>query len=217
MITEQKFIEHLETCFNRAEAKQSKLTQEVHDIMGMTGEKTRHLYNNLLSINGIKYLEIGTWAGSSSCSAMYGNCADIVLVDNFVGFGGPREICLANIAKYKGDNSVYFLDEDCFKVDLSKIKTKFNMFLFDGDHSEESQFKALDYYLPVLEDMFVLIVDDWNWLPVREGTYRGIKQNNLNILWQKEIRLTQDNEYTYSQEEASATYWNGISVFLIKK
>lgn len=217
MISEKNYIEHLEACFNRAEAKQSKLTQEVHEIQGMTGEKTRHLYNNLLSMKDIRYLEIGTWCGSSSCSAMYKNSADVVLIDNFSGFGSPREQCMANIEKLKGINRVTFIDADCFSIDISQFKLRFNVFLADGDHSEESHFKYINYYLPVLEDVFILVVDDWNWLPVREGTYRGIETNNLNVLWKKEIRLTQDNAYTYSQEEASTTYWNGVSAFLLKK
>ena len=53
------------------EKTDSKINEEIIKLEGMTGTKTRHFYNNLLSsIENPVYLEIGTWKGSSLCAAM---------------------------------------------------------------------------------------------------------------------------------------------------
>jgi hypothetical protein len=41
-----------------------------------------------------------------------------------------------------------------WKVDLSSIG-KFNVYLYDGDHSELDHFKALKYYIDNLDDEFI--------------------------------------------------------------
>ena len=67
----------IETSFQNAENNISKITNEIIAMKGMTGTKTRHFYNNLLNIEDARYLEIGTWKGSSVCSAMYKNQSEI--------------------------------------------------------------------------------------------------------------------------------------------
>ena len=38
--------EHIETAFENAEKYESKISQEILNIDGMSGKKTRHFYNN---------------------------------------------------------------------------------------------------------------------------------------------------------------------------
>ena len=45
----------VEKSFKNAENNISKLTDEILNLDGMTGIKTRHFYNNLLSEQNIKY------------------------------------------------------------------------------------------------------------------------------------------------------------------
>lgn len=212
----EQYIQHLENCFEKAARKESKLIPEVHDIPGMTGEMTRHFYNNLLSMDDVTYLEIGAWAGSSSCAAMYGNKAKVTIIENFSGFGGPKESFLNNYEKYKGENDSVFIEADCFKVDVSIFRDKFNIYLWDADHSEQSHFMALDYFLPAMDDIFIYVADDWNYEEVRKGTQRAIEKNGLSVLWNKEIRLTDNNQHTPA-DLAKESWHNGINVFLLKK
>ena len=62
-------INHIENSINYI----SKLNDDILNIHGMSGVKTRHFYNNLCSIDNIKLLEIGVWTGSTTCSLMYKN------------------------------------------------------------------------------------------------------------------------------------------------
>jgi hypothetical protein len=194
----------------------SKLDNDVLNMEGMTGRKTRHFYNNLLGIvPNPRYLEIGTWKGSSLCSAMYGNKANIVCIDNWSEFQGPKNEFIDNLEKYKGLNTVYVVEVDSWAVEVSKLP-KFNIYLYDGAHKEEDHYKALMHYINCMDDIFIFIVDDWNWKNVRDGTFRAIKELNLETLYHHEIRLTNDDTHT-PKDIAGKTWWNGIYICVLKK
>jgi hypothetical protein len=198
--------------FENAEKGISKIDSKIKEMDGMTGIKTRHFYNNLLTIEDSKYLEIGTWKGSSVCSAMCGNSSKILCIDDWSEFAGPKEEFLINFEKYKGENRAIYIESDCFNIDINSIG-KFNIYMYDGNHSYESHYKSLTYFIDSLEDEFILIVDDWNWEQVRLATNNSIKDLNLTTLWSKEIRLNDNNETTHDKDG----WWNGIAVFLLKK
>lgn len=205
----------IEISFQNAENNFSKITNDIINMEGMSGTKTRHFYNNLLNTHDARYLEIGTWKGSSVCSAMYNNKATVVCIDNWSEFGGPKNEFLVNFEKFKGENNANFIENDCYKVDVS-VLPKFNIYMYDGNHTNESHYKALLHYYNCLDDLFIFIVDDWNWSDVRDGTMNSIKKLNLKILYEKEIRLTWDNSHT-SQPQAKDTWWNGIYVAILEK
>ena len=68
-------IQQLKASRDNAENYQSKISQDIINLDGMSGLKMRHFYNNLLSYPGSRYLEIGTGKISSICSAMCDNKA----------------------------------------------------------------------------------------------------------------------------------------------
>jgi hypothetical protein len=209
------YKEHIKDSYKKACKKNSKITQEILDMDGMSGKMTRHFYNNILNFQDARYLEIGTWKGSSVCSAMYGNNGKVCCIDNWSQFGCPKIEFLMNIEKFKGVNEVSYIEQDCFSVDLSNLP-KFNIYMYDGEHSMESHFKALVYYYEVLDDTFIYIVDDWNDANVREGTEKAIKFLNLDVYYEKEIRLTFDDTHT-EVNFAKNTWWNGIYIAILKK
>ena len=205
----------IETSFQNAENGISKITTDIITMDGMSGTKTRHFYNNLLNTEDARYLEIGTWKGSSVCSAMMGNKANVVCIDNWSEFGGPKSEFLVNFEKFKGENSAKFIENDCYKVNVSTLP-KFNMYMYDGNHTNESHYRALSHYYNCLDDIFIFIVDDWNWRDVRNGTISSIKKLNLKKLYEKEIRLTWDNSTT-PEPQLSKNWWNGIYVAILQK
>jgi hypothetical protein len=194
----------------------SSISDEIIQMPGMSGTKTRHFYNNLLKyIPNPVYLEIGTWKGSSVCSAMYNNVATVVCIDNWSEFDGPKKEFLTHFEKFKGANFISFIEKDCFKVNISTLPT-FNIFMYDGNHSEESHYKALVHYIDCMENTFVYVVDDWNWEQVRKGTKRATHDLGLKVTYEKEIRTSMDEsvppEPTLSQE-----WWNGIGIYILEK
>lgn len=210
-----KYIEHLNKCIDNAENGISKLNDDILSMDGMTGKKTRHFYNNLLSLDDSRYLEIGTWKGSSVCSAMFENNANVLCIDTWEGFGGPFDEFQQNFMKCKGINNAGFIRNSCWNIDVSKIGP-FNIYMFDGEHTYDDHYKSLPHYLNCLDDVFIFIVDDWNIDTVRVATNTAIKDFKLQTLWEKEIRLTFDNSHT-PHDIATESWWNGIYICVLQK
>ena len=118
-------------------ADSNKLSSNINafclQLEGMTGDKTRHFYNNICSMDNCRYLEVGTWKGSSICSALCNNNINAVAIDNFqMSTQTSSEllnICTSNINEVKGNNSIKFFNENCWNLDISKIEDyKFNIY-----------------------------------------------------------------------------------------
>lgn len=210
-------IQHVNTAYSNAEAGISKVSKDILDLDGLSGIYTRHFYNNLCSMPNARYLEIGTWKGSSVCSAMFGNQMTCVCIDNWSQCGGPKDEFIRNFNRFKGLNNAVFYENDCWSPELIKSlkDKKFNIYLYDGEHSEESHYRALIRYLPCLDDTFIYVVDDWNDNNVRRGTMRAIEDANLEMLWKQETRLTFDGTHT-EVSLGKRTWWNGISIFVLR-
>lgn len=211
----EKYRELIQTAFKNAENHTSKITNDIIHMDGMSGTMTRHFYNNLLNTEDARYLEIGTWKGSSVCSAMCGNKAKVVCIDNWSEFGGPKTEFLENFNKFKGDNDATFIEDDCYNINVSLLP-KFNIYMYDGNHTDESHYKSLLHYYDCLDDVFVFIVDDWNSTNVRNGTTQAIQKLNLKVLYERDIRLTWDNTHT-PYPLAMYSWWNGIYVAILQK
>ena len=206
----------IETAFKNAENNISKITNEIINMEGMTGTKTRHFYNNLLNTKDARYLEIGTWKGSSVCSAMCNNKAKVLCIDNWSEFGGPKNEFLVNFEKFKGENDATFIENNCFKVDVSALP-KFNIYMYDGNHSCECHYNALLHYYNCLDDIFIFIVDDWNWKFVRDGTINSIQKLNLKVLYEKEIKTTLNDTHPTWGSPEQKEWHNGIYVSILQK
>jgi hypothetical protein len=207
---------HVEKAFDDAENGISKINQEIIDMEGMSGIKTRHFYNNLLNRPDARYLEIGTWKGSSVCAAMCGNNAHVVAIDNWSQFGGPKSEFIQNFKKFKGDNYAIFIEKDCYQVDVESLPN-FNTYMYDGEHSKENHGRALTHFYNCLDNTFIFIVDDWNWLHVREGTLESFDKLNLKVLYNREIRTTFDNKDVIFGSDAQRAWHNGIFVAILQK
>lgn len=205
----EKTIDQIETAIKQGQQEISKLAPNITKMRGMSSRKFRHFLNNLIT-NESKYLEIGVWRGSTFISALYNNAPKVATgIDNFSEFRGPKDIFLKNCQTYLPNNIYNFIDKDCFKIDLNaEFKNTYNIYFYDGNHEQLSQELALTYYLPILEDIFILLVDDWCSEKVKVGTKLGIAKNNLKILYEKEI---------YSTGNDSNNWWNGLYIAILAK
>ena len=69
---------------NNALAMKTNLDKQVLKMKGLSGRKFRIMLNSLIKLmEKPKYLEIGSWIGSTACSALYDNSIDMTCIDNF--------------------------------------------------------------------------------------------------------------------------------------
>jgi hypothetical protein len=211
----EQLIEHTKSSVDSANNNISKLTPEILSMDGMSGNKTRHLYNNICSLSNANYLEIGTWKGSSFISAFYKNEINPIVIDNWAEFNGPKNEFIANVNRFCPNRKFNFIEKDCFKVTDSEIKSIYDsidIYLFDGAHDYESQKKAITYYKHLFSKYVIIIIDDFRsdtpaWSNVKKGTYDGIEESGLIIHHSVEI-------ITHQESSGRSEYWNGFGLFV---
>jgi hypothetical protein len=211
--------QHVINSLNAAQMFQSKVTYDLlHNLQGMSGMKTRHFYNNLCSLRidpnrKTEYIEAGTYMGSSLVSAMYMNGATTsgTVIETWKYFGG-REAFYANLQKYDiGIDSLTILEGDFFTADLSSLNKTYDIYMYDADHSYDSQYQAITYVWPYLADLgAVIVVDDWNRIRVRQGTLDGLEAVGAHIVDRFEIMHD-------AVDELPDEFWNGIGIFIVTK
>jgi hypothetical protein len=216
------YIFHVYCSIFRAHHSVSKIPTDspILSYQGMSGIKTRHLYNNLLSLDSpMFYLEIGTWYGSSSISALFNNHnVSATFIDNWSQFQGNKDVLVSALDTYKTPDSSYTLIEnDCWKVDVSDFNTKYNIYLYDGPHEESDHYNALVHYFDALSDTFIFIVDDWNWWNVRHGTHRAFSDTNVEICFMHEIFMSPEDLIGFPNHPGKNTWWNGVAIFVLQK
>ena len=74
----------VDACLKLSDSEKGKLTDAERQLFGQSSIKLKCLLNNLCSKDGTRYLELGSYRGSTLISALYGNPkSDAVSVDNF--------------------------------------------------------------------------------------------------------------------------------------
>ena len=74
----------IQNSFDNAMAQKRKIDDFILNLNGLSGRKFRSMLNNLIEIHTApKYLEIGSWHGSTACSVSYKNTVDITCIDNW--------------------------------------------------------------------------------------------------------------------------------------
>lgn len=210
--------ERLSAAWFSAMAMEHKLPPEVRYMDGMSGKKYRYLINNLVaSTSDARYLEIGCWAGSTACSAMWGNKLKATCIDNWSELGGPRDRFVTNTnAVRTPDIDFTLIEQDFNTVDVSKLG-KFNIYMFDGPHDERDQYNGIALYQQALDDTYILIVDDWNGDQVRNGTLQALIDLNNTVLASIEI-VTRRNDTVHPEVYGQYSDWhNGYFIAVIQK
>jgi hypothetical protein len=202
----------LDQAFSKADAMDHKLSDNVMNMLGMSGRKYRTLINRLIeNTPNARYLEVGSWKGSTSCAAMYNNKVVVKCIDNWYEGIATRDAFLANIELAKTPNVDFSFIHDNFEnVDYSSIG-KFNVYMFDGPHEKLDQYNGVKLALPALDDIYTLVVDDYNDQQVQEGTTEALAELNQTILASFTI-LSHSNPYL-----SGSDWHNGYFIAVVKQ
>jgi hypothetical protein len=198
----------LRTAFHDAMNDIGGPSDDVRQMEGMSGQKYRTLINSLVRHHpNPRYLEVGSWAGSTAASAMCGNSLDVLCIDNWSQFGGPKTIFEENIERFRSSTVNFrFLESDFRDVDYGALGS-FNIYLFDGPHEEQDQYEGIMIARPALERRVVFIVDDWNWLRVRMGTFRALLDACYRVEASIEIR-TAWGSHAHAAIHGKHSHWH---------
>lgn len=179
------------------------------DVLALDGfssaENRRILNAEVARVPNARILEVGSYKGSTAAAMCWGNrVQSIHMVDNHSEFGDTRAelagiVDLFNLPATLHDLN-YFgpLPANVFDG------TTFNVYLYDGPHTEDHHARELAVALPHLEREFLYMVDDFSWPEVRRGWERGIAENGVTLL--------SHLEYTSHTTNDADGYWNGLMV-----
>lgn len=204
---------HVDDSIARALRVESHLDPAALDILGFATPTMRHMFNNLCDIEGLTYLEVGTYAGATLCSAAYGNPVRAIGMDNFSqAWHEGRDIraeFMSNRERFAPSSN--FFEGDCFNPAVLPALPRINVFYFDGDHTREAQGRALPHFFDALADTFLFIVDDFCWEDVRTGTQDGFATLNSRLSVARRWELVGDTR------QDNAIWHNGMALFLCRK
>ena len=222
MTTEQK-IEAIRDAIERANNHQSKMDQVAWSVPALSSLKIRHLMNNLGAIS-TRYLECGVHKGGLYCSTIRNNpnLEYITANDNWASDEQNEDKAypqfIENVLKCIPDNTIpCVLNKNTFDITPNGVMGPVDLYLFDADHSYESQRKAMTHFLPAMADEFIVCVDDWQYGDVASGTIDGLidaANAGYSILFQQELLNTEP--YT-EDEHRNSEFWRGFYVALLKK
>lgn len=194
---------------------------------GFSGDTFRHLLNNLGSLVGVRYLEVGTFNGSSLFAFVEGNEATIgraVAIDNWdqsnlsylIGTAQDvRNDVMSALQSHGFDSFISVIERNCWDVSaaevVSKLGGKAHIYFYDAGHSVVDQYVALPHFLSALEDTFILIVDDWSWTSVKRGTYSALRSMPVEIISELSINTV------VCYPEFNTQWHNGVGIFVLQK
>ena len=208
-------ISALKLAIENADQLKSNLPNEQYEVPALTSLRIRHLLNNIGKL-GTKYLEVGVHKGGTFTASVAGNTnlKEITAIDSFESDKDNEDKAMPQFIswaeKFKPLESNFTTHvSDSFKVNLKVLPSDIDIYLYDGDHSEESQRKALTYYKDNLADEFIFLCDDFDWDEVQQGTRKGIEDAGYEVLFEQYMasKGSHDND----------SWWNGFYVALLKK
>ncbi len=118
-----KYAKLIAAALDKAVKDESKLPDWILTLNGMSGKRYRRFINNLVeSVDDARYLEVGSWKGSTATSAVYGNKVKSVCIDNWSQFGDVRNAFYENIQRCTTDDTIVDLYESDFReVDYNSV------------------------------------------------------------------------------------------------
>lgn len=202
-------VEQIKEAITKAANNESNLTQEILDLPSFSTQKIKHLLNNLGTMSK-RFMEIGLHKSGTFISALHGNECFGIGIDNWSQLeqdGESKELAYANCEKYLRFFKYIIIEGDCFQIKRDDLIENIDMFSYDGEHSYKNQLRAIEYFKWHLSEEFIYICDDFSWEEPKRGTYDGIKNCDLKIVYEQVIWDGKEN----------GDWHNGIGVFLLKK
>ena len=224
------YSKNLKLSLSQALAMNTKIPDWIKFMPGMSGKKYRYLINNLISLTkDPRYLEIGSWTGSTVCSALYGNTAKAVCIDNWITF--PEEEQVRKFFNTDDQKKTFeintkkvitekinfqFIESDFRKVNYKQLG-KFNIYCYDALHDSKSQYDGITIVQPALDNIFILIIDDWNLEEVRKGTFNAFGDLGISVISKIDIKTTQNNAMPKLLHSHYSEWHNGYFIAVCEK
>jgi hypothetical protein len=224
--------EFVDAALELADNGQSKINERERELFGLSSPRLKALLNNLCSLKGTNYLELGVYRGATLISAVYGNPGcKAVGIDNYKYderepkrwaaegdiWHNMKSQLEANLERYSDPNlpvdlnNISIIQNSFEDVDWS-TQPKFNVVFFDITPTSEQHYDAFfEKVLPSLSSESVVVFSNYsNQKHAKELDAALIKHaDKVEIQWRKQ---------RVSGGLSDATqYYSGIAIVGLKK
>ena len=200
------------------------LKQPDKDILtGFSGEKIIGLlqrFSTLFTEEKACYLEVGVFQGLTLLSvASAGSFIYCYGIDNFAQFDTDKKN-YSIILKRKqelGVKNARLINQD-YEDALSHLhkyigEQKVGVYFVDGSHDYRSQLMCLELVLPYLHEKAVIIVDDCNYLHIRQANHDFLVTHpEYKLLFETYTHCHPNHMTAEENQEVRKGWWNGINV-----
>ena len=199
---------------------------------GYSGKKFQLFLNAVGSIPKSRYLEVGIYNGSSLTPILQGNndlsvvAIDIWEDESITWNDGKsnalslKDSVLSHIqTNYNQTGKVHIIHDSCWNVRTNTITSllngKANIYFYDAGHTVPNHYLSFGQFFGAMDDVFIFIVDDWDWNSVRKPTMRALENYNVHIVTQIEITTLISGKMHSANEIGS--WHNGMVAFVLSK
>jgi len=232
-------IKHINDSVDFADRGLSSLPEEALYINGMSSNKTRHLINNLAS-KAHKYLEIGTWRGSTLLAARLNTPLQIAVgVDDFSQFtlphpkygiwlycnhGTPEEFKpfwqtqmhpsdeLKRNLEYFKVSGVQMVEGDAFNVDMINTLDALGPYdLFFNDGDH----KYISQKQTIID--YARLLTDEAIVVVDDWNATEVRDGTMAGIAEAKLKVIHQVDLFSKGNCDLSSWWNGVGIFLINK
>lgn len=210
-------------CIRNAEENPSDVDRNI--LSGFSGAKVISLLKNFAAkiVNDrATYLEVGVYRGLTLLSvAATVPGSEVFGIDNFAFFdktGTNLSIIRERMTRMNIHNATIINNdfEDALEnLDRYTGNIKAGLYFIDGPHDYRSQLMSLLLVRPWLTETAVIIVDDSNYLHVRQANRDFLLTNRqFKLVFQSYTKVHPKNCTPAEKKEAESGWWNGINIIV---
>lgn len=188
------------------------------DIPGLTSPRVQDLIYRIVQKAEV-YVEVGSFLGATASAALCANPPLVICIDNWKNPiaakkekielpSNSRLEFIKNVEKYKQSTSLKIFNCDMYDIAAKDLKSKIDVFFYDGPHDFSNTSKVVQHYSKAFGDEVILIFDDANWDGVVDGALDGISKIDYDIIYERKL---------LNEEEDNKMWWNGIFIVILKK
>lgn len=195
-------------------------------LTGLSGEKILASLQRLVTLfsqeQDVCYLEVGVFQGLTLLSTAL-SCPEIKCygIDNFAQFD-PKKENYSIIQERQNKLSIQnieLINED-YEDALEKLpkyigKSKVGVYFVDGPHDYRSQLMCLELILPYLHPNAVILVDDCNYLHVRQANRDFLITHPEYKLLFESYTNCHPNHMSHDENiKVRKGWWNGVNILI---
>lgn len=197
---------------------------EVKGLEGLSGDRLIGALQRFAMLGGRDrcYVEVGVYRGLTLVSvAKAASGTPVFGIDNFTQFDPDktnRNFVMARLAE-SSLRQVELIDND-FEIALPRLGEQLNgrrvgTYFVDGPHDYRSQLMCLELMRPFLAEFAVVVVDDSNYLHVRQANRDFLTIHpDYKLLFEAYTPCHPENMDGDAQAEARRGWWNGVNVLV---